>query len=101
MFKVIYSCKVKPMIDDELKNNPATGTTGGEEPYFPMRKIHRKLVIDDKGMPTEVIIPWKEYRQIEELLGLDLDDAACDDLEKAQQDREKRNNKAFVDLDSI
>jgi hypothetical protein len=89
------------MINDELKKNPVPGTKGGKEPYLPMRRIHRKLVVDDKGMPTEVIIPWKEYQQIEELLGLDLDAAACDDLKKARQDREAKNNTAFVDLDSI
>jgi hypothetical protein len=49
----------------------------------------------------EVIIPRKEYREIEELLGLDLDAAACDDLKKARQDREAKNKDAFVDLDSI
>jgi hypothetical protein len=89
------------MINNELKKNPAPGTKKDKEPYAPMRRIHRKLVVDDQGMPTEVIIPWKEYREIEELLGLDLDAAACDDLKKARQDRETGKKEAFVDLDSI
>jgi PHD/YefM family antitoxin component YafN of YafNO toxin-antitoxin module len=72
-----------------------------KELHVPIRKIHRKLVVDDQGMPTEVIIPWKEYREIEELLGLDLDANARDDLKKARQDREAGNKKAFVDIDSI
>lgn len=59
------------------------------------------MVVDDKGMPSEVIIPWNEYRQIEELLGLDIDAAARDDLNQARKDREAKNNSAFVDLDSI
>lgn len=89
------------MINNELKTNPLPGAKEGKGPYFPMGRIHRKLVVDDKGMPSEVIIPWKEYRQIIELLGLDLDAAACDDLNQARKDREARNNSAFVDLDSI
>lgn len=89
------------MINDELKENPAPGTKGSTKPYFQIKRIHRKLVVDDKGMPTEVIIPWKEYQLIEELLGLDLDTDAYDDLKKARQDREAKNNSAFVDLDSI
>ena len=36
-------------------------------------EIHKKVVIDDAGEPQEVIIPWAEFRQIEELLGLDYD----------------------------
>jgi hypothetical protein len=89
------------MINDELKKNPALRTKNDKGPYVPTIKIHRKLVVDDQGMPMEVIIPWKEYREIEELLGLDLDAAACDDLKKARQDREAKNKDAFVDLDSI
>lgn len=89
------------MINNELKTNPVSGTIGGKGSYFPMGRIHRKLVVDDKGMPSEVIIPWKEYRQIVELLGLDIDAAACDDLNQARKDREAKNNSAFVDLDSI
>jgi hypothetical protein len=56
-----------------------------KEPHVPIRKIHRKLVVDDQGMPTEVIIPWKEYREIEELLGLDLDVDARDDLRQGSR----------------
>lgn len=88
-------------MNDESKKHPSPGKKTGEEPYLPMRRIQRKLVVDDKGLPTEVIIPWKEYQQIEELLGLDLDAAARDDLRVARQDREAGNKKAFVDLDSI
>lgn len=66
-----------------------------------MLKIHRKLVIDERGRPQEVILPWEEYRQIEEVLGLDLDDDAVADLEKAAKDREAGTPSAYVDLDSI
>lgn len=66
-----------------------------------MLKIHRKLVIDDRGRPQEVILPWEEYRQIEEVLGLDLDDDAKADLERAAKDREAGTPGAYVDLDSL
>jgi len=34
-----------------------------------MKALHKKLVIDDQGKPMEVIIPWKEFIEIVELLG--------------------------------
>ena len=66
-----------------------------------MLTIHKKMVVDDDGTPQEVILPWKEYRQIEELLGLDLDLKAVTDLEEAAKDRESGSTEAYVDLDSI
>jgi len=66
-----------------------------------MLKIHKKLVVDEKGRPQEVILPWEEFRQIEEALGLDLDATAVADLEEAAKDREANTPGAYVDLDSI
>ncbi|MBI5789689.1 MAG: hypothetical protein HZA78_12630 [Candidatus Schekmanbacteria bacterium] len=63
--------------------------------------IHRKLVVDNYGRPTEVIIPWNEYREMEELLGLDLDKRAVSDLKQAQADRAKGKKEAYVDINSI
>ena len=66
-----------------------------------MFRLHKKIIVDEKGKPTEVIIPWKEYKEIEELLGLDLDKKAIEDLKQAQKDREKGKKDAYVELDSI
>ena len=66
-----------------------------------MRKIPRKLVVDEHGNPVEVIIPWEEFQEIEEALGLDLDDAAIADLRQARQDRAAHNADAFLDLDAM
>jgi len=66
-----------------------------------MLTIHKKLVVDKHGMPMEVIIPWEEYREMEELLGLDLDKAAINDLKQAQSDRAKGKKEAYLDLDSV
>ncbi len=66
-----------------------------------MLTIHKKLVVDEDGTPQEVIVPFEEYRQIEELLGLDLEPQAIADLEEAAKDRESNAPGAYVDLDSI
>jgi PHD/YefM family antitoxin component YafN of YafNO toxin-antitoxin module len=79
------------MINKELNNNSVQVR----------RKVHKKLVVDDHGMPTEVIIPWDEYQEIEELLGLDFDDTAFEALKQAKKDRESGNKGAFIDLDLI
>ncbi len=66
-----------------------------------MLTVHKKIVVDEKGKPTEVIIPWRKYKEIEELLGLDLDKRAIEDLRQAQKDRAKGKKGAYVELDSI
>jgi PHD/YefM family antitoxin component YafN of YafNO toxin-antitoxin module len=66
-----------------------------------MRKIHKKLVVDEEGNPVEVIIPWEEFQDIEEALGLDLDTTAIEDLEQARRDREIGKSDAFLELDEL
>lgn len=63
--------------------------------------IHKKLVVDEHGAPQQVSLPWEEYRQIEELLGLDLDGEPIADLEEAAEDRESGTTDAYVELDAI
>lgn len=66
-----------------------------------MITVHKKIVVDGKGKPTEVIIPWEEYKEIEELLGLDLDKNALADLKQAKEDRENGRYEAYMELDSL
>ena len=66
-----------------------------------MIQIHKKLVIDEQGNPREVIIPWEEFQEIAEILGLDLDEKAIADLRQARRDREKGNDEAFIDLEDL
>ena len=66
-----------------------------------MLTLEKKLVVDEAGNPTEVIISWKDFLLIYVLLGLDLDEEAIDDLETARQDREKGNVDAYIDLDDL
>ena len=63
--------------------------------------INKKYIVDEKGNPKEVIIPIEHFRKMVELLGWDLDDETVQQLREAKMDREKGNNEAYTDLDSI
>jgi hypothetical protein len=63
--------------------------------------IHKKIVTDENGNPSDVIIPWDEFQEIVELLGLDLDEQAVGDLRQARKDREGGNISAYTGLDDI
>jgi hypothetical protein len=66
-----------------------------------MITLHKKLIVDERGNPTDVVIPWPEFVELAELLGLDLDANAVADLEAAHADRQAGNQDAFVDLDAL
>jgi hypothetical protein len=63
--------------------------------------INKKIVVDEQGTPKEVILRIEDFKKIEELLGLDLDESAIRDLRQARRDRKSGNLKAYMDLDSI
>ena len=64
-------------------------------------EIHKKIVTDEEGNPSDVIIPWDEFQEIIELLGLDLDAESVRELREARSDRETNKMSAYVDLDDI
>lgn len=66
-----------------------------------MLEIHKKTFFDEEGKPREVLIPWEEYQEIEEALGLDLSVEETTDLRKARQDRESGDLDAFVDIEDL
>ena len=66
-----------------------------------MITINKKFVVDEHGNPKEVIILGEDFKKIEEMLGLDLDSNAIDNLIQARKDREAGNKSAYVELDSI
>ena len=66
-----------------------------------MITVSKKYIVDEQGHPQEVVIPWEQYRQIAEILGLDLDENAIADLQQARRDREMKNRDAYIDLDDI
>lgn len=63
--------------------------------------IHKNYITDKKGRPKAVVISIEDYRKISELLGLDLDTEAVEDLRVASRDRKNRNKLAYLDLESI
>lgn len=66
-----------------------------------MMDIRKRYIVDEKGNPKEVVIPIKDFRKIEELLGWDLDKETIKELYLARKDREDGKKDAYVDLDSI
>jgi hypothetical protein len=63
-----------------------------------MLKRRKKIVVDKSGAPKEAIIPWKQFREIAEMLGVDLDEPAKNDLRAARKDLRKGKSQAFVPL---
>ena len=63
--------------------------------------INKKYIVDKDGHPKEVVISMKDYKKLEELLGLDLDKETIGQLKKARKDRENGNKAAYIDLDAI
>ncbi len=66
-----------------------------------MLNIHKEYIVDDNGNPTKVILPLADFRLIEEMLGLDLDEEVITDLKKAKNDRQKGRSDVFIDLEDI
>jgi hypothetical protein len=56
-----------------------------------MLAIPKKIVLDARGKPRQVIISWAKFRELSEALGLDLD-------ETARRDLKRRNIAAFKPL---
>jgi PHD/YefM family antitoxin component YafN of YafNO toxin-antitoxin module len=63
--------------------------------------IQKRIVVDEQGRPQEVLIPWEQYQQISQMLGLDLDEEAIAVLRQAQHDRATNNRQAYIRLDEI
>ncbi len=66
-----------------------------------MFTIHKKIVLDKHGNPTEVIIPYKEFLELEELIGFDLEEEVKEHLRQAKDDRTLNRVNSYVDLDEI
>ncbi len=63
--------------------------------------INKRYIVDEQGTPKEVVITIEDYREIEELLGWDLDKEAVRQLRQAKMDRESGDKSAYLDLDAI
>jgi hypothetical protein len=66
-----------------------------------MIAIQKKIVVDEHGEPLEVIIPWAQFCELSEALGLDLDTEAVSDLREAKGDWETGDHSSFVPLSEL
>jgi len=66
-----------------------------------MNTLKKKLVVSETGQPLEVIIPWDQFCEMQEALGLDLDDCARTDLIEARRDWDAGREEEFVPLSSL
>ena len=66
-----------------------------------MIAIHKKIVLDERGKPQSVLIPWEEFCELSEALGLDLDKRAKADLRATRRDLKRRKTTAFKPLSEI
>jgi hypothetical protein len=64
-------------------------------------KIQKKIVVNERGEPKEAIIPWKQFCEIAEALGFDLDEEARTDLRAARRDLRQGKAEAFVPLSKV
>jgi len=64
-------------------------------------KLQKKIVVDEDGAPKEAIIPWKQFCEIAEILGFDLDDPARNDLRAVRHDLRRGKSKAFLPLSRV
>lgn len=63
-----------------------------------MLKLRKKIVVDESGAPQEVIISWKQFCEIAEALGFDLDEKVRNDLRIARHDFRHGKSQAFLPL---
>jgi len=66
-----------------------------------MIAIRKRIVVDKRGRPREVILSWAQFCELSEALGLDLDKKAKADLRAARRDLKRRNTAAFKPLSAF
>jgi hypothetical protein len=64
-------------------------------------KIQKKIAVDDRGAPKEAIIPTKQFCEIADTLGFDLDKQAVSDLRATLRDWSQRKQGAFGPLSKL
>ncbi len=63
--------------------------------------INQRIVLDEKGEPSEVIIPYAQFQELSERYGWDLDDVEEEELREAIADSDTGNREAFVSASDI
>ncbi len=58
--------------------------------------ITKKIVLDENGVPSDVIIPYEQFVELSETYGWDLNEKETKDLAEALADSRAENRDAFV-----
>lgn len=66
-----------------------------------MIKLQKKIVVDERGTPKAAIIPWRQFCEIAEALGCNLDEQAATDLRAARRDWRQGKSSAFHPLSKV
>lgn len=66
-----------------------------------MSTIAKKIVVDERGNPLEVIIAWSDYQDLAERMGWDLDELEAADVRAAMADWRNGDAEAFVPLSDL
>ena len=64
-------------------------------------RITHKRVVDETGRPREAIIPWEQFVELQEVLGLDFTPDEEKELISARRDLEEGNWDSFVGSEEI
>ena len=64
-----------------------------------MINFQKKIVVDEMGHPKEIIIPYEQFLELEEILGIDLEDEVKEHLKTAKFDRESDREDSYINLD--
>ncbi len=60
--------------------------------------IRKKIVYDEKGNPTDVLISWEDFKKIEETLGFDLENEVKEHLKKIKN---KKSTEDYINLEEL
>ncbi len=63
--------------------------------------ITKKIVLDQKGAPSDVIIPYEQFVELSEIYGWDLDEEEQGDLAAALADSRAGNRDAFLPASEV
>jgi hypothetical protein len=63
--------------------------------------ITKKIVLDEQGKPTEVIMPYQQFVDLSETYGWDLDETEQSELKEALADSVSGNRSAFVPASEV
>lgn len=63
--------------------------------------IIKKIILDETGTPSDVIIPYEQFVQLSETYGWDLDEEEQKDLSTALADSRAGNRDAFIPASDV